>query len=710
MTGRHLALLSCTLVAVLLHLPTLTHDFVFDDWGVIGFNPLMHDVRALPKLLVTSYWNDPPHRRMLYRPLSSMSFAIDRALAGGMKARWFHLVNVLLHGCVTSLVTLLAFEILPGIGPPAMAGMLFAVHPVHVETVAGIVGRSEILAAGGVLLAILCHRRALRIPGRSGVAWMAASWVTYGLGVMSKESAVVAPALCLLAEATFPALDDPPRPRRRLALYAGHATVLVGSLVLRLAVLGTLGVGGPIPYVDNPAASAGPIAGRLTALGTVPRYAVLLLWPARLSADYSYDQIPIVRTLGDPWAVGGLLLVLVTIGGGIWLLRRAPACACGLLWIAVSACLTSNLVFFIGTIFAERLMYLPSAGLCLLVGWGVAAGARRKTGKLVLAGAAAALILSAARTWARIPDWKDDFALYSSAARVSPRSARIRYNLGNAYLRAGDDAAAERHYRAALAIYTDFNDARVNLGMALLHQSRAREAVGLLEGAAQRDPGSADVAVNLGAAYRALGEDTVAEREFRRALALDPRSARAFNNLGSLYLARGDLSRAIAHLEQAVRLDPDLAILRINLADALTVASRAVEAAEQFEAAYRLDPNLPESHRGLGEVALRRGDLPAAEREFRLAAEARQPSARAANFLGYLLSLRGDYRLAAEQYDKALSIDPGLSDAHRSLGLLLAQRLNDPARAAQHLEASLRLEPAQPGADDLRKLLRTMRH
>jgi protein O-mannosyl-transferase len=709
LTGRSLALAGTTLVAILLHLPTLNNDFVFDDWGVIGHNPLMHDVSLWPRLLVTSYWNDPAHQRMLYRPLASLSFAMDRAIAGGMKARWFHLVNVILHGCVTFLVTFLAFEILPGVGPPVVAGLLFAAHPVHVEAVAGIVGRSEILAAGGGLLAIVCHLRALRIPDRRAFVWMGGSWIAYGVALMGKESAVVTPALCLLTEFARPALPDPLRRGRRLALYAGHAAVLATSLAMRVSVLGTLGIGGPIPYVDNPAASAGPLAGRLTALGTVARYAVLLVWPARLSVDYSYDQVPVIRTLADPWALVGLLLLLLTVGGGVWLLRRDPVCSWGLLWIAVSASPTSNLVFFIGTLLAERLMYLPSVGLCLLFGWALGVATRRGLGKVGLAAATALLSLAAARVWSRLPDWKDDFALYRSAVSVSPRSARIRYNLGNAYLEAGDYGAAEAHYRAALAIYADFDDARVNLGMALLHQARPEEALPLLKTAAELDPDNADVAVDLGAAYRALGQAPRAEEEFRRALALDPRSARAWNNLGSLYLARGELPRAIEHLEKAIRFDPDLAILRINLGDALTAASRAGEAAEQFVAAARLDPDLPESHRGLGEVAMRRGDLAAAEREFRLAAEARRPSARAANFLGYLLALRGDDRQAAEQYEKALRIDPGLHDAHRSLGLLFAQRLGDPARAVEHLEASLRLDPGQPGAEDLRRLLRSLK-
>lgn len=705
MKGSRPALLACSLLALLLYLPTLGHDFVFDDRGVIEANPLMHDIRDLPRLLVTPYWNAPQHSRTLYRPLTSVSFALDRAVAG-LRPAWFHAVNALLHALATLLVTLLALELLPGRpAGAAVAGALFAVHPVHVEAVAGIVGRAEILAAIGVVSAVVCHRRALGArPGRAG-AWAAAAWASTLCGVLSKESAIVAPAIVLLAEVAMPAAPRNAPRLRRIALHAGYATVAAVYLGTRALVLGTIGLGQPIPFVDNPAASAGALEGRLTGLGTLVRYAGLLLWPRRLSADYSYDQIPVIHTLLDPLAVAGLLILIAVVAGGAWLLRRAPVCAFALLFMAASASLTTNVVLFIGTLLAERLMYLPSVGLCLMAGWAVDRASGPQSRRLAAGAAALAVLLLAGRAWARIPEWRDDFSLYRSAARTSPRSARIRYNLGNSYLNTGRYTDAAENYRAALLIYPEFQDARVNLGMALLQQRRPREAMPLLESAARQDPQSADLAVNLGTAYRALGDDRRAEAAFRRALELDPRSARAWNNLGSIDLQRGKPEAAAANLARAVEIDPRMAIFRINLADALNAASRRSEAADQFREAHRLDPDLPESHRGLGEVALDRGDLETAEREFRLAAGAREPSARAANFLGYVLSLKGRFVEAAGQYEKAIAIEPGLADAHRSLGLLYAQKIGDRVRAIEHLGASLRLDPGQAQAAELQALL-----
>jgi hypothetical protein len=220
--------------------------------------------------------------------------------------------------------------------------------------VTGIVGRSELLAALGVLAAILCHRRALSGGrGRPGLA-AAATWAACLLGMFAKESAVVAPALCLLSEGV------PPRAaatgRRRAVLYAGHAACVLIYLSTRYAVLGALGPGGAIPFVDNPAASAGAIAGRLTGLGTLVRYAALLVWPRHLSADYSYDQIPVIHSFADPLAAGGLALVIAVFAGGLWLARRAPMAGFALLFVGVSASLTTNVALFIGTLLAERLV------------------------------------------------------------------------------------------------------------------------------------------------------------------------------------------------------------------------------------------------------------------------------------------------------------------------------------------------------------------
>lgn len=699
MNARRAAPVVAGLLATALYLPAIRNDFVFDDRGIVLENPLLLDLRDLPRLFAAPYWNTPRVAGGgLYRPVTSATFTLDRAAARGFRPAWFHFVNALLHGAVTALATCLALRLFPGAAAALAAGVLFAVHPVHSEAVAGIVGRAEILAAGFTLAAILADDAARRRAGPGGMrpALLAPCFVL--LAILSKESALMAPLLILLfARVRGTDRRDGGDRRRGRWLLFGYAAAIATALGLRAFALGGLGPQA-IPFVDNPAAAQGALRGRLMALAVVPRMALLLVWPRRLSADYSYAQIPLPASLFDSRVLLGAFLPVALLVLGVRLFRERRPAGFALLLLPASLLLTCNLVVFIGTLLAERLLYLPSLAVCLLAGALVASSPFRPA----LAAIGLLACLGAVRTAARLPEWHDDFALYRSAAIVSPRSARIRYNLGNAWLQRGDFAQAEAEYRKALDIYPDFADALGNLGMAYLQEGKGQAALETLQRASERLPKNAEIRVNLGSARRLLGDEAGAEAEFLRAIALVPDSANAWNNLGSLRMRRDDLPGAIAALEKAVAANPGFALFRVNLADAYTAAGRPEDGRRQFEEAARLEPSLPEVARGRGEAALQRGDREAAEREFRAAAQGSPPSARACNWLGWILSQRGDLAGAVAAYEKALALDPSLWDAHRSLGLIYADGLHDAPRAAEHFRRSLALEPAQPGADALR--------
>ncbi len=707
--NRRAALALPPFLSIASHLQATGCGFVFDDRGVILENPLMQDVGRLPELLASPWWAGAVRDAGLWRPLTSLTFALDRAIAG-LDASWFHAINLGWHALATWLVTLLALELGGGLAAAILAGLLFAVHPVHTEAVVGIVGRAELIAAVAVIGALLLHRRALR-PGAGRWPLVLAPCAAFA-AMLAKESgfAVVAllPFVTPAAGAAPVRTSEPPPVGRRRALVLGHAGAFVLAIGLRLAVLGRLGPGAGIPFVDNPAASAGALIGRLTALACVTRYARLLVWPRTLSADYSYAEIPLATGIGDPRALAGLALVVAVLLLA-WRFRKTrPLVGFGLLLLAIALAPASNLLIFAGTLLAERLLYLPSAGLCLAAAGGVLAlpsgTARRVAGLLAFLLGGLGLL----RTWTRVPDWRDDFTLYRSAAAASPQSTRIHYNLGNAWLRQDRFAEAETEYRRAIAIYPEFADARANLGLSLLQQGRAEEARAVLTAVAERLPRNAEVAVNLGSALRALGRADEAEAQFERALAIDPRTATAWNNLGSLRLQRGDAPGAVEALGRAAAAAPEVAIYQVNLGDALLAAGRREEGLRAFDAAGRLDRTTPEVRRAVGEAALERGDAVTARREFEAAAGGAPPSARAANFLGFLASRAGDADAAIGWYDRAVSIDPTLADAHRNLALLLAPRPGETRRAALHLRRSLELDPHQADAAGALALLRDL--
>ncbi|HUD72912.1 MAG TPA: hypothetical protein VMQ62_13215, partial [Dongiaceae bacterium] len=161
--NRRAALALPPLLSIASHLQAPACGFVFDDRGVIVENPLMQDLARLPELLASPWWAGAVRDAGLWRPLTSLTFALDRAVAG-LDAAWFHAINLGWHALATWLVTLLALELGGGMAGGLLAGLLFAVHPVHTEAVVGIVGRAELIAAAAVIAALLLHRRALR-PG-----------------------------------------------------------------------------------------------------------------------------------------------------------------------------------------------------------------------------------------------------------------------------------------------------------------------------------------------------------------------------------------------------------------------------------------------------------------------------------------------------------------------------------------------------------------
>jgi len=417
------------LICLLAYANTLRNGFVFDDNTIIQRNPLVQSTGEFPKLLTTAYWSGEGRSNRLYRPLTLATFALNRMM-GEAKAWGFHLANVLLHGAVAALLFILLHELFGLKEVALIAAALFAVHPIQTEAVAGLAGRGDLLSAFFVLLALWLDRRGGgRTPGGRSLSF-SGSLFSFFLALLSKESAVAFPALLILTDRLAGRPESATRRRRAYELVATLG-VLCLYLALRIRVLGALMEPGRIADVDNPLARLPSFQRVVNAVALLGKYLGLFLYPARLSADYSAPQIPPVGGLTDIRFLMGLaavsLLTFLALRG--W--RRFPPLAWGIGFAGAAFILVSNLAFPIGTIFAERLLYLPAAGLCAAVG-SVGALVATKRPRLVRTVLVALLAILFAATVRRGRDWRDDFSLFQSAARVSDRSAKVRYNLGNA--------------------------------------------------------------------------------------------------------------------------------------------------------------------------------------------------------------------------------------------------------------------------------------
>jgi len=408
----YLAVIACALVP---YLPALWNGFAMDDLYIIVWNPLVHSVHGAWRAFGGPYW-PPDLGGQMYRPLPLATFAASWAVTHGQPV-WFHSMNLLWHAGVAVIVTALVLRSTPpspegrggqGVRTAALAaGLVFAVHPVHVEAVANVVGLAELMAAAGVCLAVYAA------VIRQDVFLSAGALV---LGLLSKENAVVAPALIVWAWIVGLSL----RPTRRTMItFAVSWVVIAGAyLAVRGVVLhpyARLHAIAPV-FLDE-----GAFAGRLTAVAALGDVLRLLVFPLTLRVDYSPAERTVVRSLLDGRFLIGLACLalwagLLVIAWG----RQRRLEAFGLGWIAIAFLPVSNVLFSTGVLLAERTLYLPSVGLALAAG---AALARLPVQRLRIA---LVLIVAAGgvRSALRAPVWHDDFSVTQSILEDSPESYR----------------------------------------------------------------------------------------------------------------------------------------------------------------------------------------------------------------------------------------------------------------------------------------------
>ena len=448
------------LVALAVYAGTLGHGFVWDDEVVV-----LDSNRTLGQVLLS-----PDEVAPYYRPLSRASYLVDRALFG-MDPRGFHAGNVVLHaGCVL-LLYLLARRLFDATSPAAIAALLLAVHPIHVEAVAFVTARNNLFALFFSLAAVL-----LFVHERSALSGLAAF-----LAMASKEQgAMVLPVIAACA--------CPPRAWKRLL---PHGVALAAYLVLRAVALRGAPAGG--------ATELGLGARLLSAASGFAEVLRLVVWPADLTIFHP-EPVP---SLADvvPWL--GLALLLV------WLLRRPTAAVrVGALWLGFGMLPLSGLVAIPSATVAERYVYVMLPGLWLLV----AEAFQRVPRRVVLPVASLLLILLAGRTIARTGDWHDDVSLARSAVEVDPASAPARFNLGVALKDAGDLPGAEKEWTEALRLRPHDAETMTQLGTAAAVRGDLSRAEDLFRRALALEPDLAMARSNLARICERTGRTDEARR------------------------------------------------------------------------------------------------------------------------------------------------------------------------------------------------------
>lgn len=536
--------------AIAVYLGTITHGFVFDDGITIVNNPYIQSLDVARIFALPEGTRAGLHQ--LYRPLLNVTLAFNYALTA-LQPWSYHVFNILLHGLVSVLVFFVAREWRLSAGAALAGALLFAVHPIHVEVVANITGRKDALTAAFALAMAALHPRARRLGG----VWIVAPVACFLGAMFSKENGVAAVGLVALQDLLLRHEDGGEKTnwRRLLLINSGYAGALIAFVLARSAVVGAgVGLTG-VSFFDNPLMRAQTDTRLMTAVAVIGKGLALQLWPVGQSPDYSFNAIPLVSSAGDPRFLATVAVIAAVGALATAALRRGcavPALAAG--WYFAALLPTANLLFPVGTIFGERLLYLPSVGFCLFAGWGIGVivSARRGAALVAVTGTCAALL--AVQTVRYAAAWRSDFALIEVGVRHAPDSAKVHYKLGQLLLAAG----------------------------------RRDEALREVQRAAEIAPDHEYTVYGLASMLRELNRLDEAREAWLRVLRIRPDHAPALSDLGTYYSVKGNPDRAIAYLERAAAADPGLAVSWFNLGLLYRSAGRSAEAARALQQFIRV--------------------------------------------------------------------------------------------------------------------------
>lgn len=555
------------LLSFLIYSPTLQYEFVLDDDLVCAKNKYVQSgIEGIPGCFTHSwYFGFTGTLDRYYRPLMLSSLALDRSILGASPAG-FHFSNV----CLFALFNMLLFYLLLQMFGKKnwllaiMITGIFIVHPIHSEVVANIKSRDELLAYGALMGMLIMLFKHFKKP--NGI-FLFLSMCFYGTAMLSKESAFAFLGLVPLFMYFF-SFDGF---RKIISITVGYLGIAV--IILYIRSLYTDPNPKDFSIIDNSLiAINNPVSQFSTAISMLGKYFYMLVFPFRLSYDYSFDQIPAI-----PYYHYKSLTSWALLAGLTWfVIKQLPKrhiAALGILFFGMCFSITSNVFFLTGSSFAERFMFIPSIGFCIVAGSLLTNLIRQSDSVQRIAGVLISILIFTSFSFTllkRLPDWKSDQHLFESGIRTAPNSARTQSFYGKSL------------YDRALVV-SDPSIKRVNLEKSIVHFKKSIEI----------HPGFSETYLHLAAAYEQNNQLEMAEETYINGFQSDSTYYPALVNLGVLYLKKERLAEGITVLEQADALKPDYIIIQKNLGIAYLHAGQIDNAIPLFEKVLKKEYNIP---------------------------------------------------------------------------------------------------------------------
>jgi len=650
-----------------------SNDFVtFDDTSYVLENRQVQQgvtMQSVAWAFTTFYASN-------WHPLTWISHMVDWSVYGNGPGG-HHITNVCLHAANSILLFLLLMYMTGFLGRSAMVAFLFALHPAHVESVAWISERKDVLCAFFWFATLLAYAWYLRKP-----SWKRYTCLVCGFAcaLMSKPMAVTLPFTLLLLD-YWPLRRITFTPETRAHWFSSFWKLCVEKWPLFImAVLSSVitffaqRAGGMVIELQSL-----PLWERISnAAISYWRYVRIMFWPDPLTAYYYYD-VNNIRV----WAAVLSAIALFVVTAVCWHFRKGrPYCLIGWLWFLGTLAPVIGIVQVGDQALAERYSYLPFIGLFIAVVW-LAGDAVAKFPKIRVATgllAVAVLVACAIKTDAQVKVWNDSVTLFSHVLAIDPRGGPPNLGLGMAYARQGKTAQAQEYFERALVYYPSWPLALSYSAYCLMRSNDPRNlplAGQRLEKALSIAPDDPGVLANMALWSASMGRPEDEETYSRRAVAGLPYSIQARLYLADALQMQGKLDEAAQVNRQVLAINPEFYDAHNNLGVILARQGLKQDAINEFRLSLAIQPDQVMAHSKIGRILADTHQLPEAVEEFTQAVRLAPTNAYAHNDLGVALFQLGDYEKAAGQFSDAIRIDPAYADARRSLELAQARIKNE---------------------------------
>ncbi|HET6456387.1 MAG TPA: tetratricopeptide repeat protein [Armatimonadota bacterium] len=666
MTAIIAACISAAVLAV--YWRSLGNGYVFDDRPYLLDNP--HVQAGIT--WVSIKWAFTSMLCANWHPITWLSTMLDCQLFA-LKPWGHHLTNLVIHIANTVLLLLLLRRVTGSLWRSAFVAALFALHPLHVESVAWVAERKDVLSTFFAFTAIWAYVRYAEKPSFLRYSLV---FLSLALGLMAKPMLVTLPIILLLMD--YWPLRRFPTPRKQGTKPQALSTKNQAPSTMRLIVeklpLFALSAGSSLmTYIAQRQSGAVmdfaryPLDTRVfNALVSYLRYILKMLWPSKLAAFYPYYPIPIWQAIG-----AGLFLIAVSIM--VFKARKSrPYLAWGWLWYIITLVPVIGIVQVGDQSIADRYTYIPLIGPFVMIAWAIperwGEGVMGRWGeKLIVPLAMLSLGVLMVCTFLQVGYWKSDITLFGHAAAVTKNNAVAHNDLGLCLAGEGKLKESVAHLSKALEINPRYADAHVNMANTLILMGRKDDAMEHYYKALDLRPGHAKALLGMANLQAEKGNVDNAIATYYEILKSHPNDHEALYNLGLAFHVKGDLVDAISNYRKALEINPRFARAQRNMGFALAQHGKTNQAVGYLKAAIEIDPEFAEPHLDLGRIMLAQGKSDAAISHFKEAIRIKPDYAEAHSNLGVALETKGKLEDAIDEYRIAINIKPDLVEAHNNL-------------------------------------------